>query len=187
MSHSVLCKAIAEHLFRGRGAMVTLYEYHGYATSEFPDVLVFNGSTALYEIKTSRADFLAHAKKEARIKWRPKVSLTWRYTREAENKKAVLALKAERPELFYSQAPHLGSARYFVCEPGIISPEDLPEGWGLYWWRGGKMFRKAESKNWRPDVHAERDILAHALRRYASGDHTGILVNAYFIAAPATA
>jgi hypothetical protein len=85
------------------------------------------------------------------------------------------------PELFYIQRPHLGRDRYFVCEPGLIAPAEVPDGWGLLWYRGGKLYRKVESKNWRPDVHAERNILAHAFRRYASGDHTGILVNTYLI------
>lgn len=178
MSHFDLCHAIAEKVGVGKGkAWVTLYEYQGYATDEFPDVLAFSGGeTILYEIKTSRSDFLADAKKEARKKWRPKVS--WWFT-GAMSKRVEGYMKAEVPELYYIQAPHLGSYRFFVCEPGIIEVKDLPEGWGLCWFKGGRMYSKAPSKRWRPNLHMERNILAHAFRRYASGDRTGILVNTY--------
>jgi hypothetical protein len=172
MNHYELCRAVAERVVKR--AWVALYEYQSYATDEFPDVLTFgSGGTVLYEIKTSRADFLADAKKDARKKWRPKVAI---FRTRDEDK---LLLKALGPELFYIEKPHLGSTRYFVCEPGVIEKSDLPEGWGLYWFKGGKMFLKAKSKKWRPDVHSERNILAHALRRFANGNSTGILVNMY--------
>ena len=177
MTHSELCRAVAERLGRARGTMVTLYEYQGYATSEFPDVLMFNGSTVLYEIKTSRSDFFADAKKEVRIKWRPKVEFY--HPRYPDMNK--FAAQALPPELYYIQRPHLGSLRFFVCEPGLIAREEVPEGWGLLWFKGGRLYQKADSKSWRPDVHAERNILAHAMRRYASGDHTGIIVNTYYL------
>lgn len=182
MTHFELCKAVAEKMSK---ALVVLYEYQSYATDEFPDVLAFSGGgTILYEIKTSRSDFLADAKKEARKKWRPKVGRTW-YTQErTRGEKLVMGrIKAEFPELYYIEAPHLGSRRYFVCESGLIAPEEVPEGWGLFWFKGGRMYEKKVSKHWRPDVHQERNILAHAFRRFASGDHRGIMVNTYYIAA----
>jgi len=174
IGHFDLCKSVAEWAIRK--AWVTLYEYQSYATDEFPDVLVFSRyGTTLYEIKTSRSDFLADAKKEARRKWRPKVGI-YGYR---DDGKVMTHVKAEFPELYYIQHPHLGSHRYFVCEPGIIEVKDLPEGWGLYHMKGGRMFEKAQSKRWRPDVHMERNILAHALRRFASGDTRGILVSTW--------
>lgn len=171
-THFELCKAVAERL-AGK-AWIVLYEYQSYATNEFPDVLIFTGrGTTLFEIKISRSDFLADAKKEARKKWRPKVGLF------RLHEKADLQIRALAPELYYIERPHFGSRRYFVCEPEIIQRTELPEGWGLYWFKCGRMFKKAESKKWRPDVHSERNILAHALCRYASGDHTGIIVKTY--------
>lgn len=225
MTHSELCKATAERFIKN--GMLALYEYQSYATSEFPDVLVVgNGWTTLYEIKTSRSDFLADAKKDARKKWSPKgyvrfeyvrirscgsfcplpkhdiISLvgckncdyfdgkTKHYNKQYQEVEAVRCICDggrgattkwinENPELYYIEKPHLGDHRYFVCEGEIIKPEDLPEGWGLYWIRGGKFYLKHESKKWRPNVFEERNIVTHAFRRWVSGDSTGILVNAY--------
>jgi len=206
--------------------MIALYEYQSYATAEFPDVLIVgNCWTILFEIKTSRSDFLADANKSARRKWDPKgyaqivnykrirscgsfcpipkhgiISIaeckncdyyegkTKHYNKqyqEAEavkctyNSGAILKWISENPELYYIEKPHLGNKRYFVCADEIIRPDDLPEGWGLYWYNGGKFFLKQESKKWRSNVFEERNIIAHAFRRWVSGDHTGILVNAY--------
>jgi hypothetical protein len=177
LSHFDLCKAVAEKV--ARKAWVTLYEYQSYATGEFPDVLTFdNSGTTLYEIKTSHSDFLADARKDARRKWRPKLGLFY-YPGHPATEKAEVRLKAEFPDLYYIESPHLGGERYFVCEQGVIDKSEIPEGWGLIYFKAGKMFRKVDSKRWRADVRQERNILAHSLRRFASGDHTGILVNTY--------
>ena len=168
-THSDLCLLTAHHFLKAPGgAKLALYEYQGFATSEFPDVfLVGLGWTKLYEIKVSRSDFLADQKKKCREKHcAPRF---WGY-----NTKMPLP-----PEKWLIQYPHLGIHRYYVCESGLILPEELPEGWGLYWVNGKKFFQKQESGKWRPDVHAERDIITHAFRRFASGDTTGILVNNY--------
>lgn len=171
MTHAELCRLTAERFVKK--TWLALWEYQSYASAEFPDVLTFSGSgTALYEIKMSRADFLADAKKDARRKWKPKG-----YWSRYGDEPAVWM--PQRPELYYIQKPHLGTIRYFVCEAGLIKPEELPEGWGLYWYADGKFTKKRESKKWRPDVHTERDLAAHALRRYASGDSKGIIVRAY--------
>ena len=172
MTHSELCEITARRFVKH--AWLALWEYQSYASGEFPDVLTFSGGgTVLYEIKMSRADFLADAKKDARKKWRPKGYLGYSGTDH------VPAWIQQRPELFYIEKPHLGARRFFVCETGLIGPEELPEGWGLYWYRGGKFMRKRDSKLWRVDMRTERDLAAHALRRYASGDSTGIIANTY--------
>ena len=173
MTHSDLCLLTARHFLKAPGgSKLALYEYQGFATSEFPDVfLVGLGWTKLYEIKVSRSDFLADQKKECRKKHC--VPRFWGYGKSP-------------PERYLVQYPHLGSKRYYVCESGLITPEELPEGWGLYWVKGNRFLQKKESGNWRPNVHAERDIVTHAFRRFASGDTTGILVNAYSSPAEAT-
>lgn len=176
MTHFDLCKATAERFMRD--GWLALWEYQSFASWEFPDVLVFgSGKTTLYEIKISRADFLADAKKDARKKWKPKVDM--HYRKEWLGKKEVIEWVAKAPELYYIEHPHLGARRYFVCEAGLIKPEELPEGWGLYWFKDGRFFKKRDSGKFRPDVHAERDLVAHALRRFASGDSRGIMVNTY--------
>lgn len=230
MTHGELCKATAERFIKD--GMLALYEYQSYATGEFPDVLIVgNGWTTLYEIKTSRSDFLADSHKDARTKWRPKGYMKFntihvraygcfcplpthpiiefsmckkceffcgKTTQYNEELKAVERVKCncdggreatirwitENPELYYIEKPHLGELRYFVCEGEIIKPEDLPEGWGLYWVKGGRFYLKQESKKWRPNVFEERNIITHAFRRWVSGDSTGILVNSYAKAVP---
>lgn len=176
LTHSGLCRLAAERF--AKDAWLALWEYQSFASGEFPDVLTFSASgTVLYEIKMSRADFLADAKKDARKKWRPKGYLS--YEMDWRTGKPLLNWIAQNSELYYIQRPHLGTRRYFVCEAGLIKPEELPEGWGLYWYSKGKFFKKRDSKKWRPDVHTERNIAAHALRRYASGNHENIIVKTY--------
>jgi len=176
MTHAELCRLTAERFVKK--AWLALWEYQSFASGEFPDVLTFSSAgTELYEIKMSRGDFLADAKKDARKMWRPKGYV--RYEMDWRTEKPLLDWITQNPELYYIQKPHLGAARYFVCEAGLIKPEELPDGWGLYWYKAGKFTKKLESKRWRPDVHTERDLAAHAFRRYASGDNTGIIINTY--------
>lgn len=227
MNHEELSYYTAKYFVKKH--YLSLYEYQSYATSEFPDVLVFGtGESILFEIKTSHSDFLADVKKEARIKWAPKGYVQffdrWQdrklgsycpapqhpiidrklckecsyckdfYTKSIYvNSEAVVETKVmcewdggarakwitEHPEMYYIEKPHLGSRRYFVCENKIITPEEVPKGWGLYWVKNGKFYLKVKSEKWRSNVWAEREIIVNAFRRWASGDKKGILVNAY--------
>lgn len=184
MTHYELCRAAAAKFVKSQ--YLALWEYQSFACSEFPDVLVYTkqGGTVLYEIKMSRADFLADSKKDARIKYKNRIYPSWAVkTKDNQLRGRIeridMKFRIMAPELYYIEKPHLGSRRYFVCPSGLISPDELPAGWGLYWYKDGKFYRKKESGNFRPDVHAERNILAHAFRRYASGGKTGILVNVY--------
>lgn len=38
-----------------------------------------------------------------------------------------------------------GDKRYYVCYGDFIKPEELPEGWGLYWYINGRFHLKKES------------------------------------------
>lgn len=180
MTHGELCFATAQRFVD----KVALYEYKSFASQEEPDVLVYGyTNTVLYEIKMSRSDFFADKKKEARKKYRS--GGDWYLTRldqpevKPELRRAYVRFRSWNPELFCIQAPHLGSKRYYVCEWGLLKPDEIPECWGLYWYRAGKFYQKKDSKNFRVNMRDERDLMVHALRRYASGDHTGILVNTY--------
>ncbi|MBL8968242.1 MAG: hypothetical protein JNG85_14645 [Spirochaetaceae bacterium] len=176
MTHSELCLATAEHF--AKKAWLALWEYQSFSSGEFPDVLLFGrDDTVLFEIKMSRADFLADTKKDARKKWKPRGYV--RYETDWKTQKPLLNWIAQSPELYYIEAPHLGARRYFVCESGLIKPEELPAGWGLYWYKGGKFYQKRESGKFRANIRDERNLAVHAFRRCASGDSTGIIINSY--------
>ena len=40
-----------------------------------------------------------------------------------------------------------GDKRYYVCYGDFIKIEDLPEGWGLYWYINGKFHLQQDSRN----------------------------------------
>lgn len=174
---------------------MALYEYQSYVSQEFPDVLTFNGNiTTLYEIKTSYLDFLADKKKECRITngkyhsfynvFSHLSSLKRRKDLSTKDKHLIKRLELtchiiEGARKTYQQLPHLGMYRYFVCEPDIIPINELPEGWGLFYYQNNKFLKKRDSGIWKPNVKLERDLLVHAFRRFASGNSSGILVNTY--------
>lgn len=175
ISHYSLCEKTAGWAMRKYNGHISLWEYQNWVSGEHPDVLMYgsNGETYLFEIKISRADFLQDAKKIARKKYKPKVGL---YSR---NVHVEAFLKAEAPELYYIEAPHLGQRRYYVCPKGLIQPEEIPEGWGLYWFSGSRFSKKLDSKKWRNNVHVEKSLLTHAFRKYVSGHTSNILVKEY--------
>lgn len=84
-------------------------ELNTYGT-ENADVWGFDGCySAVIEVKTSRADFLADQKK-------------WWRSKDAE----AAGLQA-------------GTFRWYLCPEGVIRPDELPEGWGLLYWDGKKV------------------------------------------------
>ena len=176
MTHAELCEITAKRFIK----KISLYEYKSFVSGEEPDALVFDmGSTTLYEIKMSRSDFRADFKKECRKKYKINYYMQPEHVKDAVIKRAYIHFKAHHPEVYLKQAPHLGNERYFVCEFGLLQPEEMPEGWGLYWYKNGRFYKKKDSCNFRADLRTENNLLIHALRRYASGDDTGIIVNKY--------
>jgi hypothetical protein len=91
----------------------------------------------------------------------------------------LVTLKKEFPEVFYLQDDHLGNHRYYVCPDGLIPVEEVPEGWGLVYYKKGRFYEKKKSGKFRSNLKKEKDLLIHSCRRYASGDSTGILINTY--------
>lgn len=177
MTHAKLCQATANRFVD----KTAIYEYKSFASSEEPDVLVYGYTgTTLFEIKMSRADFLADAKKPCRRKY---VAHWWdeaiRVGKDKVFDRARVRVVLFHPELYLKQAPHLGNRRYFVCEHGLIMPNEIPEGWGLYWYKSGKFYQKKESAKFRSNLKVENHLLIHAMRRLASGVKTGIVVNTY--------
>jgi len=204
VKHNDLCRLTAEWAIKPPAAdWLALYEYQSYVTQEFPDVLTYSATgTRLYEIKMSHSDFLADSKKESRISWIPpyrcfpRIIKEVRDIRKWENKKngalyidkrfqyrltklEISEFEIGKWEKSYIQVPHLGGERYYVCETNLISESEIPNGWGLIYYDGKKFRQIRKSSPWKADVRAERDLAAHALRRYASGDHTGILIHTY--------
>lgn len=205
MKHEELCKLTAEWALKPPGAdWLALYEYQSYASQEFPDVLTYSATgTRLYEIKMSHSDFLADQKKDSRISWIPPYhNYTYlrrevaQLRRDQKKKEGALYIDKRFDRVLrsleivnasigpwkksYIQVPHLGSERFYVCPDGIISIGELPSGWGLVILDAkGKLKQIAKSGPWKADVRTERDLAAHALRRYASGDTSGIIVNTY--------
>ena len=100
------------------------------------DVWGFNGDhTAVIEVKTSHADFLADQKK-------------WYRGEEAEN----LNLKA-------------GSFRWYLCPEGVIKAEEVPDGWGLLYWNRNKIIQIKGAPEHKNTARADLLILSSILRR----------------------
>jgi hypothetical protein len=174
MTHYELCKITAERFIND--STITLYEYQSYATGEFPDVLCFKDvKTTLFEIKVDYQDFKNDVKKECRIEKRIKYGLHY-YKNQFDRYK--LQLKKQGMEDLILEAPHLGWKRYYVCPKGLIQPEEISNGWGLYWYNG-RFFKKKESKTFKNNIYDEMRILAHAFRKYACESNCNVLVNKY--------
>jgi len=131
MTHQALCSLAVKWLQRsnsnnGHGCCFAVSEVKSGWNGEVPDAIGFRrkgyggDGTVVVEVKVSRADFLADAKKPHRLDG------------------------------------GLGNWRYFMCPESMISPDELPEGWGLLWVnsrghikpKAGPSFTMATSKNW---------------------------------------
>jgi hypothetical protein len=182
ITHRELCIATAKRF----NDKFSLYEYKGTASKEEPDVPVFSfGQTTLFEIKVSLADFNRDQKKDIRKKylltWHAEFLLKHFRERSEEYDKRVhrqyFRIQRDNPTLFYIQDDHLGNFRYYVCPDGLIPVEKLLEGWGLYYFKNGKFFLRKQSARFHSNLRTENNLAIHALRRYAGGDSTGILIN----------
>lgn len=81
------------------------------------------------------------------------------------------------PELYYIEKPHLGNKRYYICEKGLISPKEVPAGWGLYWYNGGRFYLKKESGKFKVNMYDERNIAVNAIYKMSCGDTSKIVVD----------
>jgi hypothetical protein len=179
ITHSELCKATAKRFTKG----LALYDYHCASIIEHPDVFIMDGGhSTLFEIKVSLSDFNADKYKDCRKKYRVPIWAKHIENREAyegKSKKTVLEFQKGDVEITLIEKEHLGNSRYFVCPANVIPVEKLPEGWGLYWYKNGRFFLKKKSGKFRANLKRENILAIHALRRYASGDTTGIMINTY--------
>lgn len=78
----------------------------------------------------------------------------------------------------FRMLPHLGMGdwRFFLCPPGLIKPEELPEGWGLLYALPKSIKRVAgipansdwiRAKPFTGNKQAEMQVMYSALRRFA--------------------
>ena len=44
------------------------------------------------------------------------------------------------------KSPQFGDKRYYVCYGDFIKPEELPEGWGLYYYKNNKFYKIKDSR-----------------------------------------
>lgn len=175
ITHYDLCKLTAERFLKE--FHIVLFEYQSLASREFPDVLCYkNGYTELFEIKLTKQDFKKDIKKDCRreiaIKYMP--HYFW-----CGNRIKNIIFNDSRIQEFIKEKSHLGRRRYYVCPWGLIQLEEIKNGWGLYWYRNNKFYKKKESKNFKCDIYAELSLLAHAMRKYASGFEENILIKKY--------
>ena len=178
LTHTDLCIATAKRFID----KVALYEYKSFTSfTEQPDVLVYGEEqTMLFEIKMSLSDFNADKYKVCRKKY---CVPHWAYhihdPHEGKNKNIRIELHKGSVEIELIEKRHLGNLRYFVCPAGIIPVDKVPEGWGLFYYKNGKFYWKKTSSRFRSNLKKENALIVHALRRYASGDTTGIMVKTY--------
>jgi len=82
-------------------------------------------------------------------------------------------------EEFIKQQPHLGRKRYYVCPKNLIDPDEIKNGFGLYYFTGEKFYLKKKSKSFKCDIYSELKLLSHAFRKYAHEGEKNILINRY--------
>lgn len=84
---------------------------------------------------------------------------------------------ADRKKVFRTEPEKgMGDWRFYLCEPGVIGPDDLPPGWGLLHaingrvrkvqgWPGSHQWGHQKAKPFTANKQAECDYLFSALRR----------------------
>lgn len=174
MNHYELCYVTAKKCITKEKADVVLFEYQSTAIGEFPDVLMYRkGYTTLYEIKVSRTDFKKDGNKGCRKKY--KLKYAWYFNKKTE----LTDINWKNPEIgeMIKEAPHLGGKRYYVCPEGLIQPEEILNGWGLFWvGKYHRFFLKKKSEIFRRNIHDEIKLLTHAFRKYGNANRKGILI-----------
>jgi len=139
--HTQLVAAAVDWLRRSYRCGVVLSEQYC-ATGEVPDAIGWKAMchSVVIECKTSRADFLADAKKPFR-----------------------------NPRRGSGKEEGLGCERFYMAPPGLIVPEELPPGWGLleYSRHGVRVVVKPGKKSLRTEAGLckEMNLLLASLHR----------------------
>ena len=80
--------------------------------------------------------------------------------------------------------PAMGNWRFYLTPPGLLSPEQMPDGWGLYEVHtrsvrhaGGVKYRNAGFAPFSPCIDSERALLLSLVRRAHNWDRVIIGTN----------
>jgi hypothetical protein len=144
--HDLLVRKAAKWALRQQCTFALLEPYTDGRASEFPDVLAWRmtGYSILVECKASRADFLADKRKPARVA----TSRAWELG--------------------------MGQERWYAVAPGVATPDELPDRWGLLMLTEQGRFRRLRDAT-RSDVivpeiqRREFCVLLPALRKIHEG------------------
>jgi hypothetical protein len=93
------------------------------------------GDSAVIEVKTSHADFVADRKKWC------------------------------RSDTATDEGYAAGRLRWYLCPEGVIKPEELPEKWGLLYWNGKKVIPIIAPTPFKNTGRGDIAILMSLLRR----------------------
>lgn len=157
LTHTELCHLTAKRFLKD----IALIEYKCTVMSEEPDVLVYDSyaRTTLYEIKTSRDDY-----------WKD-----WVKPHRIYQKKSIHRGLEIIDTLYYS----IGESRYYVCPADLIQIDDLPEGWGLIWYKNNKFYMKRMSEKFKRNIGLESRLLINALKRVNEERLDNVIIKAY--------
>lgn len=59
----------------------------------------------------------------------------------------------------------MGNFRYYLCPEGVIKPEELPDNWGLLYYKDGKIVKVKQATEQKPDRLWDVMLLSSILRR----------------------
>lgn len=85
----------------------------------------------------------------------------------------MIEIKVSRPDFLHDKKKFsrqnelhaLGNFRYYLCPEGIITENDIPENWGLLYWRDGLITQIVEAKYQKTYNIGELAILCSIMRR----------------------
>ena len=154
LTHSKLCQLTAKKFNKE----IALIEYKCQMLNEEPDVLVFDSysDTTLYEIKMSKQDFWRDWQKPHRI-----------YCKSFYHNNRLIIDTFE-----YS----LGRCRYYVCPAELIQIDELPQGWGLIWYKNNRFYLKKKSELFKNNKGLENRLLINAIKRVNENRKENILI-----------
>lgn len=66
----------------------------------------------------------------------------------------------------------IGNFRYFLCPAYLINSDELPDGWGLLWFKDGEITILKEARfRTEPNIKAQQNLMYSIIRRLAKHKH----------------